>query len=449
MISYNNWIRFDIDFNLDRQYWHYNYQKFSWTKIEDLNKLVTLVGQYDKKDNLINIFRNCKEASIKTNINRKNISAVCSKKRYSASGFVWKYLENQNIIPKNIIEIESELNKNIMKGYLKNNEIIYSIGKNTKIRHHRLVYFIYNNNKVSGCNICNKDSSKFHYIKTKHDIDHIDGNHSNNEPKNLQRLCKSCHATKTNYQTNNFKNKNNKNSIKIIVYKKDENISQKFNSITEASKKLHISQSSISNYFIKDNLWLKSRNNEYYRFEKIIDNIEKEIWKDIPGLNAKASNFGRIKDNLGRITYGTKSNNYYRISISNKYYSVNVLVLNAFKYQEKIEKAEEIHRTYSDITIEEILNSHSKKYSIECDHIDGNPENNNIENLRWTTKIENSNNKKTVKRIYQYLENGNLVQIFSNMKDASKKTGISYNGISRVCNNKQKLAGTFFWKKEN
>lgn len=30
------------------------------------------------------------------------------------------------------------------------------------------------------------------------DLDHIDGNHYNNKPKNFQTLCKCCHAFKTN-----------------------------------------------------------------------------------------------------------------------------------------------------------------------------------------------------------------------------------------------------------
>jgi len=28
-------------------------------------------------------------------------------------------------------------------------------------------------------------------------VDHIDGNHSNNNPENLQTLCPNCHAVKT------------------------------------------------------------------------------------------------------------------------------------------------------------------------------------------------------------------------------------------------------------
>lgn len=36
------------------------------------------------------------------------------------------------------------------------------------------------------------------------DVDHIDGNHSNNDPSNLQTLCANCHRLKT-YQNRDWK----------------------------------------------------------------------------------------------------------------------------------------------------------------------------------------------------------------------------------------------------
>lgn len=39
------------------------------------------------------------------------------------------------------------------------------------------------------------------------------------------------------------------------------------------------------------------------------------------------------------------------------------------------------------------------------DHIDGNPSNNNAENLRWVTQKENLNNAVTVERRNEYLDN--------------------------------------------
>jgi HNH endonuclease len=38
------------------------------------------------------------------------------------------------------------------------------------------------------------------------DVDHIDGNNANNDPKNLQTLCANCHRLKT-YQNRDWENK--------------------------------------------------------------------------------------------------------------------------------------------------------------------------------------------------------------------------------------------------
>ena len=47
--------------------------------------------QYDLKKNLINEFFSSSEAYEKTEINEKNIQAVCSKRRKTAGGFLWSY----------------------------------------------------------------------------------------------------------------------------------------------------------------------------------------------------------------------------------------------------------------------------------------------------------------------------------------------------------------------
>jgi hypothetical protein len=97
----------------------------------------------------------------------------------------------------------------------------------------------------------------------------------------------------------------------------------------------------------------------------------KEIWKDIPGFEGyQASNLGRIKFlNTNLITYGSKTNKgYLNVGIKGKTYQVHRLILFAFKGFPIDNKV--------------------------CDHIDRNPLNNNIENLRWVTQQENTLNRK-------------------------------------------------------
>jgi group I intron endonuclease len=52
------------------------------------------------------------------------------------------------------------------------------------------------------------------------------------------------------------------------------------------------------------------------------------------------------------------------------------------------------------------------------------------------------------KNINQYDLNNILVNSFNSFSDASRETNISRHSISKVCNNKQKIAGGFIWKKE-
>lgn len=69
-------------------------------------------------------------------------------------------------------------------------------------------------------------------------------------------------------------------------------------------------------------------------------------------------------------TYGTKQpNGYYTLHLNYKKYWVHRLVAETF-----------------------IPNPDNKPF---VDHIDRNPSNNNVENLRWVTKQENMNNMKT------------------------------------------------------
>jgi hypothetical protein len=102
-----------------------------------------------------------------------------------------------------------------------------------------------------------------------------------------------------------------------------------------------------------------------------------EIWKDIPGFEGyQVSNLGRIKYlrwNKISINYGTKDKKgYYFISI----------------YKNKKKFSKKIHSLVLLAFVGEPRNGQ------ECDHIDRNPGNNKINNLRWVTKSENMLNRK-------------------------------------------------------
>ena len=400
----------------------------------------------------------------------KIISIDCKYQLYHSNFETFSWLEKDC----NITDIDTILNKNIMKGCFRNKQLNYSIidTDNIKksVRSHRLVFYAFNQEKITECNgknCLNKSFSIFNLFQNKHHIDHIDGDHSNNNPKNLQRLCASCHAKKTYDQTKDRRiDKSIKTSIKIFAYKKDDkNYKKEFLNSVIASEELQLSRSEITknyNDYEKNNKlkWIGSNKHiNKYRFEKIkTDNIEGEIWKDVTGLDYQVSNKGRVK-NKSRVSYGNIENiNFvnigFRIQLNDKKkYQVHILIMKTFKNFDLIEKAKQIKKKFKyypeckDMSIEDIIKSNGKRYSIVVDHIDRNPKNNILENLRWSTIKENNENTKNIKKIEQWsIDKKILINTFSSQAEAGRQTDIDRRSICSVCNRNRKSAGGYFWK---
>ena len=221
-----------------------------------------------------------------------------------------------------------------------------------------------------------------------------------------------------------------------------------------------------------------------------------EIWKDVVGYEGmyQVSNLGRVKSlrirrhKDGIMTTKVRKNGYVFIflRLNNKriWKSVHRLVAEAF-----------------------ILNPKNKP---QIDHIDGNPSNNIVTNLRWVTAKENMNNPITLKRIslsmtgennpfygkhhknktkeaisksrigkykgannpffgkhhteetkkyiskkakerggipvVQYTKDGLLVKVWEHATIAGKTLGISPSSISACCRKKRKTIGGYKWK---
>lgn len=96
----------------------------------------------------------------------------------------------------------------------------------------------------------------------------------------------------------------------------------------------------------------------------------------------------------------------------------------------------------------------------EIDHIDCNPSNNCVENLRWCTHKENQNNPLTIARIGKSLigktgilsrrvkpiicvERGDL---YWGVWEAQRQTGVYGQNINAVCRGRVKTAGGYHWR---
>lgn len=97
----------------------------------------------------------------------------------------------------------------------------------------------------------------------------------------------------------------------------------------------------------------------------------------------------------------------------------------------------------------------------EINHIDGNPSNNNINNLEWVTRSENelhkyrtlnrkspmfekTGNENPLSKPVLQLKDGKVIAEFCAVMDAVRATGIGH--IDAVCRGIRKSAGGYQWK---
>ena len=167
-------------------------------------------------------------------------------------------------------------------------------------------------------------------------------------------------------------------------------------------------------------------------------NINIEYWVicPIPYNKYEASNYGNIRN------IKTKKNKVYQID-KNGYYKTNIY--NTNNTQTKILVHRLIAFTYIDSNIYNELT---------VDHIDRNKQNNNIDNLRFATRIEQNNNRTigirqsgySKQKIIQYDLNYIFIKEWENMYQITKILNINKKLISRVCLNQRKSTKGFIFK---
>jgi hypothetical protein len=176
-----------------------------------------------------------------------------------------------------------------------------------------------------------------------------------------------------------------------------------------------------------------------------------EIWKDIKDYEGlyQVSNLGRIKS-LERYkdNHGTKQLIPSKMKSTRKD-SQGYLLLDLYKDNKS--KTVRVHRLVAEMFIDNVENKET------VNHIDGNKENNCIDNLEWATYKEQNNhfyknnlkseeniskaikamNKALSKRVRCLNDNKEYVSA----SDAARTIGISPSLIMRCCRGKSKMAG--------
>ena len=92
----------------------------------------------------------------------------------------------------------------------------------------------------------------------------------------------------------------------------------------------------------------------------------------------------------------------------------------------------------------------------EVDHIDNDRHNNNVNNLRWVSRLENAKKRGPIKnnRIHPFIqqieiESGEVIAEFKTFVEAAKALGrgkAAVNHISNCCNGKQKKYLGYRWR---
>jgi hypothetical protein len=172
-----------------------------------------------------------------------------------------------------------------------------------------------------------------------------------------------------------------------------------------------------------------------------------EIWKDIKGFNGvyQVSNLGRVKKTYRKLTrlvnpkYATKeiilkggifSNGYLFVCLTkDKYTSKNYLV----------------HRLVAETFIDNPMNK------TDVNHIDGNKQNNCIDNLEWCSRSENlahavkiglvKNQCKIIRKVI--IENKTEKKVFDSMKDCCTFFGFKKGWLQ---NKIRRNGNTFYYK---
>lgn len=188
--------------------------------------------------------------------------------------------------------------------------------------------------------------------------------------------------------------------------------------------------------------------------------MQQEVWKDVPGYPGfQVSNNGNVRSvtHLMNNRWGTKTLKEGRILRQKKVNGYWRIVIRKNGKKE--------NRIVSRLIAMAFIPNPDNKPCI--DHIDGNPSNNNVDNLRWVTFKENSNNPickirqsnaamgiknhrygkyneltYNSKPVHCFTLTGDFIKTYPSCAEAARQTGIRANAIAEAALGKKRFIRT-------